>query len=191
MSMPEKNGPDRRPYLILVAGRPGSGKTTLSELLSEAWGLPLLSRDRIKEGLVHTAGQSHAQMPDANPAATQAFFDLIGIYSDHGISLIAEAAFQHPVWERFLSPLLVRFRTYMLLCDPGAAMALRRYRDRSMRDPDRVRFHGPDAEGESLVSAWEEPHLPVPVIHVDTSSGYDPTIGELYGSIFGGQDPGI
>ena len=46
-----------KPLLIVVTGRPGAGKTTLAARLSEEWCLPLVSRDRIKEGLVHTEGR--------------------------------------------------------------------------------------------------------------------------------------
>ena len=48
-----------KPYLIVITGRPGAGKTTLSERLSREWSLPLISRDRIKEGYVHTNHSTH------------------------------------------------------------------------------------------------------------------------------------
>jgi len=42
--------------LIVVTGRPGSGKTTLAHTLAKAIHCPLISRDEIKEGLVNTTG---------------------------------------------------------------------------------------------------------------------------------------
>lgn len=36
-------------YCILVTGIPAAGKSTTAELLSEYFGLPVISKDRIKE----------------------------------------------------------------------------------------------------------------------------------------------
>ena len=90
----------KKPVLIVVTGRPGAGKTTFSERISREWYLPLVSRDRIKEGYVHTMGMPHDQLPeDANLLATRAFFDTLGFMLDRNVSVIAEAAFQHKLWE--------------------------------------------------------------------------------------------
>ena len=43
-----------KPCLIVVTGMPGAGKTTFSRALGEALFLPVISRDQIKEGYVHT-----------------------------------------------------------------------------------------------------------------------------------------
>jgi len=43
-----------KPLLIVVTGRPASGKTTLSRILSAEIKCPLLSRDEFKEGYINT-----------------------------------------------------------------------------------------------------------------------------------------
>jgi dephospho-CoA kinase len=45
-----------RPTLIVVTGRPGSGKTTLTRTLAPLVRCPVVSRDELKEGFVHTSG---------------------------------------------------------------------------------------------------------------------------------------
>jgi predicted kinase len=42
-------------FLVLVNGLPGSGKTTLARRLSAALGIPLISKDAIKETLTDLA----------------------------------------------------------------------------------------------------------------------------------------
>ena len=43
-------------YCILVTGIPASGKSTMARFLAEAFGLPVISKDRIKECLYDTMG---------------------------------------------------------------------------------------------------------------------------------------
>ena len=45
-----------RNWFVLVAGWPGSGKTTLATALAGELGLPLLSKDEIKEALMDGLG---------------------------------------------------------------------------------------------------------------------------------------
>ena len=48
--------PAARNWFVLVAGWPGSGKTTLATALAAEPGLPLLSKDEIKEALMDGLG---------------------------------------------------------------------------------------------------------------------------------------
>jgi predicted kinase len=41
------------PTLVVMSGRPGTGKTTLAHAIASAVGCPAVSRDEIKEGMVH------------------------------------------------------------------------------------------------------------------------------------------
>ncbi len=177
-----------KPYLILVTGRPGAGKTTFANALARACYLPLLSRDAIKEGYVHTCGKPSDELPpDANLIATNAFFDAIDRFLNSEISLIAEAAFQHPLWEARLAPFRDRALIRCCICLPGdEATAHDRYLRRGLADPHREYFHGD--KGVALarqgvipqaLTPYEAPHLDVPTFPVDTTDGYRPTIEQL------------
>jgi len=49
-----------RPALIIVTGHPGTGKTTLAHQLGETLGLPVFSKDEVKEVLFNALGWSDA-----------------------------------------------------------------------------------------------------------------------------------
>ena len=184
----------RKPYLIVITGRPGAGKTTLAEKLSREWYLPLVSRDRIKEGYVHTMGLAHDALPeDANLTATQVFFDTLGFMLDRGVSVLAEAAFQHPVWGHFLAPLSDKAEIILLVCRVDGQTALDRFLERGMNDEKRGYFHGDKgvqmlkAGVQPTVGAYNEPQLSCRTIYVDTTDGYVPTMESLYTMIFEGN----
>ena len=178
----------KKPYLIIITGRPGAGKTTLAEKLSREGYLPLVSRDRIKEGYVHTMGLALPE--NANLTATQAFFDTIGFMLDRGISVIAEAAFQHPVWEYFLAPLNEKAETVVLICRVDGQTALDRFLERGMNDEKRGYFHGDKgvqmrkAGVQPVIGVYNEPTLSYRTLYVDTTDGYTPTVDALYRMIF-------
>lgn len=180
-----------KPYLIVVTGRPGAGKTTLAEKISREWCLPLISRDRIKEGYVHTAGTAHDALPqDANLHATRAFFDTLGFLLDRGVSVLAEAAFQHPVWESFLELLSEKAEIVMVICRVDGQLALDRFLERGLADDKRGYFHGDKgvqmlkAGERPVVGTYNEPKLPYKTLLVDTSNGYDPELETLRRMIF-------
>ena len=181
-----------KPYLIVVTGRPGAGKTTLAEKMSREWYLPLVSRDRIKEGYVHTAGCAHDELPpDANLIATQTFFSTLEFLLDRGISVVAEAAFQHPLWQSSLEKLADKAQIRMMICTVDAQLALDRFLQRGLSDDRRGYFHG-DKGVQMLKSgvtpvpgAYAEPQLDCPTLHVDTSGAYSPDMESIRRWVFG------
>jgi predicted kinase len=167
----------RLPVLIVVTGRPGAGKSTLAHALGQAVRCPVISRDTIKEGLVRTAEQTGAPADDADLTrrASDAFFDALALLLAGGVTVVAEAAFQHRVWAARLKPLQTVARVRIVLCELDAERARDRRVVRSRSDPGRERFH---AEAKTPTE-YDPPRLAVPTLQVDTTGKYDPAFDAI------------
>jgi hypothetical protein len=77
---------------VLIAGVPGSGKTTLGAELSRALQIPFLARDDVRRALFFTNGawtSQPGQVPTPDEA-TEAFLQLVEVTTSLGISCVAE-----------------------------------------------------------------------------------------------------
>ena len=135
-----------KPRGVFVTGRPGSGKTTLARQLGEALCLPVFSRDSLKEGYVEARGVAHAQLPaDTNGHVSELFFALVTQALAGGVSVVIEAAFQHPVWAGRLPEITALAEPFLIVCTLDDTLAVERQVQRGLRDPRRVFHHGDDA----------------------------------------------
>ena len=116
-----------KPALTIVTGRPASGKTTLSRILSQEIRCPLLSRDEIKEGYLNTFQASHDSMDHALAMTIyETFFQTIEFLLSKNISLVAEAAFQHKLWQPKLTSYLDLATISIVVCEIPPELALTR-----------------------------------------------------------------
>lgn len=182
----------KKPKLVIVTGRPGSGKTTLSKKLGQVLNLPALSRDELKEGYVNTFQVGHAKLPeDTNKVVTDSFFETIELMLSKNISLIAEAAFQHEVWEMLVEKVGDLCDISIVICEIDAEVAAKRHLERGLEDSNREYFHGDEAvahykkTGEMLKPGeYNLPKFSYPTIVISTESEYSPSLNSIKDKLF-------
>ncbi|MFT3788947.1 MAG: AAA family ATPase [Tepidisphaeraceae bacterium] len=173
------------PTLLIVTGRPGSGKTTLAQALAREWHAPLVSRDQLMEGYRLTTGEPGVVGgPDARHVF-DAFADAVTLLLGWRISLVCEAAFQHKVWHPLLERWKPRASVRVIVCQVDPTEARRRCVARGLADPNRERFHGDPLvraarEGREMpVEPYDPPQDDAPTMFVDTTADYRPTLAEV------------
>jgi len=176
-----------KPKCIIVTGRPGSGKTTLSKKLGQQLWMPVISRDEIKEGYVNTFDVKHDQLPSHTDGfVSNFFFDIVCQYLTNKVSVIIEAAFQHEVWEARMPKILELSYPYIIVCSIDEQIAAQRHLQRGLADPRREFYHSDKrvsfyrATGEiGTPGPYVAPNFNVPTIHVLTENDYSPNLDEI------------
>ena len=176
----------KSPFLIVVTGRPASGKTTLAKILSQKINCPLLSRDEFKEGYINTVGLNHAELDSkVNWHIYEIFFQAADLLISNNISIIVEAAFQHKLWQPKLSYFLSRASVRIIICTIQPELAETRFINRYTNDPGREKFHGDKSldlskeENIFLTDSYQPPKLFAPTLEVNTTNSYNPGIKKI------------
>jgi predicted kinase len=177
------SGVGRLPTLVVVSGPGGSGKTTLAHLVAGAIGCPAVCRDEIKEGMVHaTPGFLPSPGDPLTRRTVTTFFGVIELLLRAGVTLVAEAAFQSPLWHSGLDPLADLAEIRVLRCTVSSELARSRMTARLADNPRRGRAHADlDALGvpAAAAAAFDHVRLAAPTLSVDTTSGYRPALEDI------------
>ncbi len=184
---------DPKPRLVLVTGKPGSGKSTLAIELGrvEYLGLPVLSRDALKAGMVETwafvrpgATRQEIETDELRtrlvPRSFDLFYTTIAQWLQAGTSLIAEYGFDRRT-QADLATVIPLATTVVVHCVAPDLLCQRRFMQREQRDdkirPDRLAgMQERIVEGTDPWTRFQPLTLPLPTLHVDTTDGYTPTL---------------
>jgi predicted kinase len=191
--MLNRGQPEPQPLLVLVTGKPGSGKSTLAIQLGRAQhlGLPVLSRDAIKAGMVETwafaqPGASRTVIETDELRATLVprsfalFYQTMTGWLDARISLIAEYGFDRRA-EPALASNMGSATVVIVECEAPDAVCQRRFIRRELRDgkirPDRLAaILQQIASGADPWTRYEPLTLPLPTLRVSTEDAYTPSL---------------
>lgn len=167
-----------KPSLIVVTGRPATGKSTLAHLLAKEIKCPLIARDELKEGYINTLGVQHDHLDnDAALHIYHTFFEVIDLLMARDISLIAEAAFQDHLWKPQLLHLRDKAEIRIIICEINPDLAKARFKNRLLTNPDRRKFHGDNQHKENgglQTDTYVSVNMDVPTLRVDTTQDYKP-----------------
>jgi predicted kinase len=169
-----------KPPLVMVTGMPGTGKTTLSQVLAARLFLPLVAKDPIKESL------SRLHDSDQLRLASRTFEVMHDVAAEHlrrDVGIVLESAFVPGVSEPEVAVHLTRSTAVDVHCTADLEVVRDRFVTRA-QSPERHASH-PDLERltEHPVETWPARYGPldldIPRLVVDTTDGYQPSLAAI------------
>ena len=158
--------------IVVVSGLPGSGKTTLARCLAPELGLPLISKDTIKEALFDSLGTGDLSW---SRSLGKASHEVMYALAREARSAVLESHFWWGITEPHL--LALERPLVQVYCRCPLDVAVRRYRERA-ESSERHPGHLPEHQAEEAIASWAtvEPQpldLDAPLVEVDTTERVD------------------
>jgi predicted kinase len=158
--------------LVIVAGAPATGKTTLARAIGDALGLAVVTKDDMKEALAEPfATGDLAWSRRLGSAAYEALFTVADRILAAGHGLVLESNFRRGMADRPLRALAELAPTVVVVCRTPDALRRERYEQRA---GSRHRVHIEDA----ILAEWNANDaeflidIGTPRLIVDTTDGY-------------------
>jgi len=162
--------------LVIVGGAPATGKTTLARTLGTSLGLPVITKDDVKEALAApfpTGDRDWSRQLGA--AAYGALFAVAELILAAGHGLVLESNFRSGISDAPLLALARLAPTVVIVCRIPDGLRRQRFEERAAIGRHRVHVDS------AVLDEWREDDseflidIGVPRLIVDTSDGYAPT----------------
>ncbi|MFE4951366.1 AAA family ATPase [Leifsonia sp. NPDC056665] len=155
------------PAVVLVVGRPASGKTTVSTAIADRWGLPVVSKDGLKELLFDTLGSGGREWSMALGRASFALLDyVVERQLQAGAAFVVDAAFNAAYEDAKFQSWQAEygFTAIQVHCTASADELVRRFEERA-RDGSRHPGHGDHAWVEQFRESIDDDRREVLDLH--------------------------
>ncbi len=166
--------------LVIVGGAPATGKTTLARTLGTSLGLPVITKDDVKEALATpfpTGDRDWSRQ--LGSAAYGALFAVAELILTAGHGLVLESNFRTGVSDASLLALARLAPTVVIVCRIPDGLRRQRFEERAARGRHRVHVDS------AVLDEWNEDDseflidIGMPQLIVDTSDGYAPDLEHI------------
>jgi predicted kinase/diadenosine tetraphosphate (Ap4A) HIT family hydrolase len=166
--------------LVIVAGAPATGKTTLALALGTSLGLPVITKDDVKEALAEpfTMGDRDWSR-QLGVAAYSALFAVADRILAAGHGLVLETNFRSGISDAPLRALARHAPTAVIVCVVDATLRRKRFEARAAEGRHRVHIDS------AVLDEWSDDDsvfridIGTPRLIVDTTDGYTPDLQRI------------